>query len=151
MDSDNNIDNCALYIFLFLSMLSFGNDFYHVYLQSIESDFIKGKFDKMSDYYKLFENVLCNNTKKIKNKLVLDIKENGNKINKEEKNKEKEIIKIDKNNDKKEKKQKKKKKDLVENNIIEKKTDDDYEKNINIMKNIVKKKTKQKKDENDIN
>lgn len=150
MDSDNNIDNCALYIFLFLSMLSFGNDFYHVYLQSIESDFIKSRFDKMNDYYKLFENVLCNNTKKIKNKLVLDIKEKENKKNEDENIKEKQSLKTEKikNNDKKDKKQKKKKKDLIENNIIEKKTDNDYENNINIMKNIVKKKVKQ---ENEVN
>lgn len=135
MDSENNIDNVALYLFLFLSLLSVGNDVYQVYLNVLETDFIKEKQEKAGDYYKLFQSVLCNNVKKVKNKLILDNKEKEIKEEKKEK-KEKEI-KEEIKEEKKEKKKKKVKKS--ENNIIDKKQNDEYDKNINILKNIRKK------------
>ena len=136
--SENNIDSYALYIFLFLSFLSVGNDFYHVYSGLLEHEFVKKNINKMNNYTELFSNILCNNVKKTKNKLICDIKD---KIEKPKKNKEKEI---------KEKTEKKSKKESIqnqqlENNIIDKKTDNNYENNINIMKTIVKKEDKENK------
>ena len=55
MDSENGIDNTALYLFLFLSLLSVGNDVYQVYLYLLETEFVKKKNEKMGDYYKLFQ------------------------------------------------------------------------------------------------
>ena len=132
--SENNLDNYALYIFLFLSLLSVGNDFFYVYQEILEKEFIKNKVNKFNDYYNLFGNLLCNNVKKVKNKMICyDNKDN---------NKEKEDKKD--NKDKKDKKEinksiKKIEKKSNENKIIDEKTDNIYENNINIMKNIVKK------------
>ena len=137
MDSENNIDNIALYLFLFLSLLSVGNDVYQVYLNILETDYIKEKQEKAGDYYKLFQNVLCNNVKKVKNKLILDDKEVKKEVKEENK---KEVIEKKDEKDKKEKRKKKKVKQN-ENNIIDKKPNDEYDKNINILKNIKKKNT----------
>ena len=82
--TENNIDSYALYIFLFLSFLSVGNDFYHVYSNILEHDFVKKNINKMNNYTELFGNILCNNVKQRKNKLICDIKE---KIQKPKKNK----------------------------------------------------------------
>ena len=110
MDSENNIDNYALYIFLFLSTLSVGNDFYHVYSNMLENDFVKKNISKMNDYYTLMQNVLCNNVKKIKNKIVLE--KINNKKNNENLLLNENKINITKIIQKKEKKNKKNKKDL---------------------------------------
>ena len=143
MDSENNIDNIALYLFLFLSLLSVGNDVYQVYLNILETDYIKEKQEKAGDYYKLFQNVLCNNVKKVKNKLILDDKEVKKEV--KEENKKEVIEKKDEKDEKdeKDKKEKRKKKKVKqnENNIIDKKPNDEYDKNINILKNIKKKNT----------
>lgn len=138
--TENNIDSYALYIFLFLSFLSVGNDFYHVYSNILEHDFVKKNINKMNNYTELFGNILCNNVKQRKNKLICDIKE---KIQKPKKNK----IKKEKEEDKKELKEKKEnnQKQKLENEMIEKKTDNNYENNINIMRNIVKKEESKKK------
>tara|TARA_B110000483_G_C18204122_1_gene546745 strand:+ start:4785 stop:5228 length:444 start_codon:yes stop_codon:yes gene_type:complete len=135
--TENNIDSYALYIFLFLSFLSVGNDFYHVYSNILEHDFVKKNINKMNNYTELFGNILCNNVKQRKNKLICDIKE---KIQKPKKNK----IKKEKEEDKKELKENNQKQKL-ENEMIEKKTDNNYENNINIMRNIVKKEESKKK------
>lgn len=140
----NNIDNYALYIFLFLSFLSVGNDFYHVYANMLEQDFIKKNIGKMNDYYELFSNVLCNNIEKTKNKIVCNIKE------KLDDNKKEENVKKTRKTTKtlKEKKQNvnesKAKINNNENNLLEKKEDESYEENINILKNIIKKDDKKK-------
>lgn len=152
MDSENSMDNCALYIFLFLSLLSVGNDFYHVYTGILESDFMKEKNDKMNNYMTLFKNVLYNNVKKKNNRLILEEKNGDNKENKKENKNEdkkennieerKEIKKEKKKkvkDDGKEKKIKKKIKELNENNLLDKKTNNDYEEKINILKKITKK------------
>ena len=138
--TENNIDSYALYIFLFLSFLSVGNDFYHVYSNILEHDFVKKNINKMNNYTELFGNILCNNVKQRKNKLICDIKE---KIQKPKKNK----IKKEKEEDKKELKEKKEnnQKQKLENEMIEKKTDNNYENNINIMRTIVKKEESKKK------
>jgi hypothetical protein len=141
--TENNIDSYALYIFLFLSFLSVGNDFYHVYSNILEHDFVKKNINKMNNYTELFGNILCNNVKQRKNKLICDIKE---KIQKPKKNK----IKKEKEEDKKELKELKEKKEnnqkqKLENEMIEKKTDNNYENNINIMRTIVKKEESKKK------
>lgn len=146
MDSENNIDNVALYLFLFLSLLSVGNDVYQVYLTTLETDFIKKQKDKMNNYYEVFEGVLCNNVKKIKNKMILYKKETNQKIDKKEKDSKKE--------NKKEKKRKKKinedkineKTDYIkenkysENNILDEKNNTEYDNNVNILRSIVKRK-----------
>lgn len=145
MDSENNIDNVALYLFLFLSLLSVGNDVFQVYLNILETDYIKEKQEKAGDYYKLFQNVLCNNVKKVKNKLILDDKEAKKEVKKVKEIKEVKEVKEENKKEvieKKEKKKDEKKKKKVkqnENNIIDKKQNDEYDKNINILKNIVKK------------
>ena len=141
--TENNIDSYALYIFLFLSFLSVGNDFYHVYSNILEHDFVKKNINKINNYKELLENILCNNVKQRKNKLICDIKE---KIQKPKKNK----IKKEKEEDKKELKELKEKKEnnqkqKLENEMIEKKTDNNYENNINIMRTIVKKEESKKK------
>jgi len=141
--TENNIDSYALYIFLFLSFLSVGNDFYHVYSNILEHDFVKKNINKMNNYTELFGNILCNNVKQRKNKLICDIKE---KIQKPKKNK----IKKEKEEDKKELKELKEKKEnnqkqKLENEMIEKKKDNNYENNINIMRTIVKKEESKKK------
>ena len=141
MDSENNIDNYALYIFLFLSTLSVGNDFYHVYLNMLENDFVKKNILKMNDYYTLMQNVLCNNVKKIKNKIVLE-KINNKKNNKEDKN---ENSKESNKENKKKNKLKEEKKDLTENeNLLL------NENKINITKIIQKKEKKNKKNKKDL-
>ena len=87
---NNNIDNYAFYLFLFLVTLSMGNDIYYV-LQNIQNtDFIKKQINKYEDYSQLFSNVLCNNMKKIKNGL--------SEKNKKKKLKETEEIEDIKNN-----------------------------------------------------
>lgn len=148
MDSENSMDNCALYIFLFLSLLSVGNDFYHVYTGILESDFMKEKNDKMSNYMTLFKNVLYNNVKKKNNRLIFEENKEDNKEDKKEDKKEnstekKKEIKKDKKkkvkDEEKEKKIKKKIKELNENNLLDKKTNNDYEEKINILKKITKK------------
>ena len=149
MDSENGIDNTALYLFLFLSLLSVGNDVYQVYLYLLETEFVKKKNEKMGDYYKLFQSVLCNNVKKVKNKLILDVKDKEikkEKVVKKEKEVKKEVIekkeeKEEKEDKDKKKEKKKKKVKQNENNIIDKKPNDEYDKNINILKNIKKKNT----------
>lgn len=146
MDSENGIDNTALYLFIFLSLLSVGNDVYQVYLNLLETEYVKKRNEKMSDYYKLFQNVLCNNVKKVKNKLILDVKEKEIKKEKEvkkEKEIKKEVIEKKEEKEEKDKKKEKKKKKVKqnENNIIDKKPNDEYDKNINILKNIRKKNT----------
>ena len=144
----NNIDNYALYIFLFLSLLSVGNDFYHVYANMLEQDFIKKNIGKMNDYYELFGNILCNNIKKTKNKIVCNIKEKLDDDKKEE------IVKKSKKSNKtlKEKKQNvnelKSKVNNNENELLEKKEDESYEDNINILKNIIKKDDKKRSRKN---
>jgi len=151
MDSENNIDNYALYIFLFLSLLSVGNDFYHVYVNALENDVVKSKLNKLNDYYNLFQNVMCNNVKKIKNKIVLDKKEV--KKNKEETNK-KNRIKINKHSNNNDQEINKVKKDNKETTVIldlntetDKTETKKNEKKENIVKNITKNITK-KKDRN---
>ena len=137
MDSENNIDNYALYIFLFLSTLSVGNDFYHVYSNMLENDFVKKNISKMNDYYTLMQNVLCNNVKKIKNKIVLE-KINNKKNNEEERNE-------NNKENKKKNKLKEEKKDLTENeNLLL------DENKINITKIIQKKEKKNKKNKKDL-
>ena len=153
MDSENNIDNYALYIFLFLSTLSVGNDFYHVYLNMLENDFVKKNISKISDYYILMQNVLCNNVKKIKNKIVLEKINNkesnkeSNKENNKESNKEnkKDNNKESNKENKKKNKLKEEKKELTENEnlLID-------ENKINITKIIQKKEKKSKKNKKDL-
>lgn len=166
MDLVNN-SNFALYLFLFLSLLSVGNDVYAVYLTTMDTEFVKNQKEKFSTYIKLFEDLLCNKVKKVKNKLIFEkdkqeFKEETKKTNKVETNKEsKEETNIDETNinetnkeetnqeecneeSKKTKEKikiekKKKKKIRDENNIIDKKSNNDYENNINILKKIVKK------------
>ena len=154
MDSENSMDNCALYIFLFLSLLSVGNDFYHVYTGLLESDFMKEKNEKMNNYLTLFKNVLYNNVKKKNNKLIFEEKtkdkkkenkENKNRIKNNEENNNQDNKEIKKETKKKvkeeekDKKRKKKVKELNENNLLDKKTNNDYEEKINILKKITKK------------
>jgi len=74
--TENNIDSYALYMFLFLSLLSVGNDFYFIYLEMLENEFIKKKINKLNDYYTLFSNLMCNNVKNVKNKLICNDKSN---------------------------------------------------------------------------
>ena len=98
---NNNIDNYAFYLFLFLVTLSMGSDFYYV-LQNIQNtDFIKKQISKYEDYSNLFSNVLCNNigttikkikSKKIKNNTNEDNKEYENMIKDEKIQKNKEIL-----------------------------------------------------------
>lgn len=144
--TENNIDSYALYIFLFLSFLSVGNDFYHVYSNILEHDFVKKNINKMNNYTELFGNILCNNVKQRKNKLICDIKEKiqkpkKNKIKKEKEEDKKELKELKELKEKKENNQKQK----LENEMIEKKTDNNYENNINIMRTIVKKEESKKK------
>ena len=139
MDLESN--NIALYLFLFLSLLSVGNDFYQVYLNTLDTDFVKKQSEKVNNYYEVLKSVLCNNVKKVKNKLIVnennEIIKNENENQNETKNQNNEIIKL-KNKNEKEKKRKKQKKN-EENNIIDEKNNNEYEKNINILKTIVKK------------
>ena len=141
MDLESN--NIALYLFLFLSLLSVGNDFYQVYLTTLETEFIKKQKEKFSTYYEIFENVLCNNVKKVKNKLILNSNEinknNSNQENKNNSNQENKNNSNEINKDIEKKKKKKQKKIIQENNIIDEKNNNEYEKNINILKTIVKK------------
>lgn len=130
--TENNIDNYALYIFLFLSLLSVGNDFYHVYANLLDHEFVKKNMDKFNNYKELFSNILCNNVKKTKNKLICGTNEKEQKPKKNKENKQKEV------KEKKEKHENTINKN-IENDIIEQKTDNNYENNINIMRTIVKK------------
>ena len=66
MDLVNNNSNFALYLFLFLSLLSVSNDIYSVYLTTIDTEFVKNHKEKFRTYIKLFEDLLCNNVKKLK-------------------------------------------------------------------------------------
>ena len=140
--TENNIDSYALYIFLFLSFLSVGNDFYHVYSNILEHEFVKKNINKVNNYAELFGNILCNNVKKTKNKLICDIKE---KVQKKKKNNKKQEDKKENKDEIKEIKEKNEliQKPQIENEIIEKKTDNNYENNINIMRTIVKKDSNQ--------
>ena len=124
---------------------------FQVYLNILETDYIKKKQEKAGDYYKLFQNVLCNNVKKVKNKLILDNNDGEKEVKKQVKKEVKEVKEVKEENkkeviekkDEKEKKKEKKKKKvkLNENNIIDKKPNDEYDKNIKILKNIKKKNT----------
>ena len=163
MDLVNNNSNFALYLFLFLSLLSVGNDIYEVYLSTMDTEFVKNQKEKFGTYIKLFEDLMCNKVKKVKNKLIfeevnqsnksenkIDINKQSNKIEKDNQSdnqsdnniKKKEIYEITEEIKKSnvEVKIKKKKKIKDENNIIDKKSNNDYENNINILKKIVKKK-----------
>ena len=71
---NNNIDNYAFFLFLFLVSLSVGNDCYYVVQHIQNTDFIKKQSTKYNNYYQLFTNVLCNNVKKVKNGLVTQTK-----------------------------------------------------------------------------
>ena len=165
--TENNIDSYALYMFLFLSLLSVGNDFYFIYLEMLENEFIKKKINKLNDYYTLFSNLMCNNVKNVKNKLICNDKSNkqtndksndnlNDQMNNKSKNKtkdksekskdksdksEKSKDKTEKSKDKTEKSKDKSKinKKNNENKIMDEKIDNNYENNINIMKIIVKK------------
>ena len=176
MDLVNNNSNFALYLFLFLSLLSVGNDIYEVYLSTMDTEFVKNQKEKFGTYIKLFEDLMCNKVKKVKNKLIFEEVNQSNKSeNKINIDKESSKNDIDKQSNKMEKdnqldnqsdnqsdnnikkkeiyeiseeikksnvevKIKKKKKIKDENNIIDKKSNNDYENNINILKKIVKKK-----------
>ena len=176
MDLVNNNSNFALYLFLFLSLLSVGNDIYEVYLSTMDTEFVKNQKEKFGTYIKLFEDLMCNKVKKVKNKLIFeevnqsnksenkinidkessknDIDKQSNKMKKDNQLdnqsdnqsdnniKKKEIYEISEEIKKSnvEVKIKKKKKIKDENNIIDKKSNNDYENNINILKKIVKKK-----------
>jgi len=176
MDLVNNNSNFALYLFLFLSLLSVGNDIYEVYLSTMDTEFVKNQKEKFGTYIKLFEDLMCNKVKKVKNKLIFeevnqsnksenkinidkqssknDIDKQSNKMEKDNQLdnqsdnqsdnniKKKEIYEISEEIKKSnvEVKIKKKKKIKDENNIIDKKSNNDYENNINILKKIVKKK-----------
>lgn len=176
MDLVNNNSNFALYLFLFLSLLSVGNDIYEVYLSTMDTEFVKNQKEKFGTYIKLFEDLMCNKVKKVKNKLIFeevnqsnksenkinidkqssknDIDNQSNKMEKDNQLdnqsdnqsdnniKKKEIYEISEEIKKSnvEVKIKKKKKIKDENNIIDKKSNNDYENNINILKKIVKKK-----------
>jgi len=79
MDLVNNNSNFALYLFLFLSLLSVGNDIYEVYLSTMDKDFVKNLKEKFGTYIKLFEDLMCNKVKKVKNKLIFEEVNQSNK------------------------------------------------------------------------
>jgi hypothetical protein len=94
MDLESN--NIALYLFLFLSLLSVGNDFYQVYLNTLDTDFVKKQSEKVNNYYEVLKSVLCNNVKKVKNKLIVN---ENNEIIKNENQNQNEIIKNENQNE----------------------------------------------------
>ena len=94
MDLESN--NIALYLFLFLSLLSVGNDFYQVYLNALDTDFVKKQSEKVNNYYEVLKSVLCNNVKKVKNKLIVN---ENNEIIKNENQNQNEIIKNENQNE----------------------------------------------------
>ena len=120
---NNNIDNYAFYLFLFLVTLSMGNDFYFVLQNLQNTEFIKKQIEKYENYTQIFGNILCNNKKKKINKKEQEQKQNNeqnneqNILNKNIENEVNKIIDIDK-----EKKIKKKimkiNKPIIENQII---------------------------------
>jgi len=79
MDLVNNNSNFALYLFLFLSLLSVGNDIYEVYLSTMDTEFVKNQKEKFGTYIKLFEDLMCNKVKKVKNKLIFEEVNQSNK------------------------------------------------------------------------
>jgi len=70
----NHIDSYAFYLFLFLVTLSFGKDCVDVFHQCKNTEFVKNQIHKVENYKDIFSNVLCNNVKKVKNGIVLNVK-----------------------------------------------------------------------------
>ena len=116
---NNNIDNYAFYLFLFLVTLSMGNDFYFVLQNLQNTEFIKKQIEKYENYTQIFGNILCNNKNKKINKKEQNNEQNNeqNVLNKNIENEVNKITDIDK-----EKKIKKKimkiNKPIIENQII---------------------------------
>ena len=82
---NNNIDNYAFYLFLFLVTLSMGNDFYFVLQNLQNTEFIKKQIEKYENYTQIFGNILCNNKNKKINKKEQNNEQN-NEQNKEQNN-----------------------------------------------------------------